>query len=130
MQAYERVRCKEHRIAKFKKTKTGKKKKKVKVSQSDSHTLTVPHKKKKMMLSFILSFISFIPFFITYKFIQSFSEIKRERVREKNLEGGQTTGGGGSNEVDEHRSRLTGAEAEAQTADGRAIYGVYDVDLR
>ena len=36
------------------------------------------------MLSFILSFISFIPFFITYKFIQSysFSEIKRERERE------------------------------------------------
>ena len=70
--------------AKFKKTKTGKKKKKrVKVSQigqSDSHRLTVPHqkKKKKKMLSFILSFISFIPFFITNKFIQSFSEIKRE----------------------------------------------------
>ena len=39
------------------------------------------HIKKKKMLSFILSFISFIPFFITYKFIQSysFSEIKRER---------------------------------------------------
>ena len=70
MQAYERVRCKEHRIAKFKKTKTGKKKK-VKVSQSDSHTLTVPHKKKKKMLSFILSFISFIPFFITYLFSHS-----------------------------------------------------------
>ena len=46
MQACERVRCKEHRTAKFKKTKTGKKKK-VKVSQSDSHRLTVPHKKKK-----------------------------------------------------------------------------------
>ena len=48
----------------------------------------------------ILSFISFIPFFITYKFIQpySFSEIERERVREKNLEGGRTAEGGGSNE--------------------------------
>ena len=31
--------------------------------------------------------------------------------------------------TDEHRSRLTGAEAEAQTADGKAIYGVYDVDV-
>ena len=30
--------------------------------------------------------------------------------------------------TDEHRSRLTGAEAEAQTADGRVIYDVYDVD--
>ena len=30
--------------------------------------------------------------------------------------------------TDEHRSRLTDAEEEAQTADGRAIYGVYDVD--
>ena len=30
--------------------------------------------------------------------------------------------------TDEHRSRLTNAEAEAQTADGRAIYGVYNVD--
>ena len=71
------------------------------------------------MLSFILSFISFIPFFITYKFIQpySFSEIERERVREKNLEGGRTAEGGGSNEADEHRSRVTGAEAEAQTAE-------------
>ena len=117
MQACERVRCKEHRTAKFKKTKTGKKKKKVKVSQSDSHTHIVPHKlktKKKMVLSFILSFISFIPFFITYKFIQSysFSEIKRERerVRQKNLEGGRTVGGGGSNEADEHRSPVQTAE--------------------
>ena len=51
--------------------------------------LTVPHKKKKKkMLSFILSFISFIPFFITNKFIQSFSEIKEgesEREVERNL---------------------------------------------
>ena len=31
--------------------------------------------------------------------------------------------------TDEHRSRLTGAEAEAQTADSRAIYGVYDVNV-
>ena len=31
--------------------------------------------------------------------------------------------------TDEHRSRLTGVEAEAQTADGKAIYGVYDVDV-
>ena len=30
--------------------------------------------------------------------------------------------------ANEHRSRLTGAEVEAQTADGRVIYGVYDVD--
>ena len=30
--------------------------------------------------------------------------------------------------TDEHRSRLTGAEAEAQTADGKAIYDVYNVD--
>ena len=30
--------------------------------------------------------------------------------------------------TDEHRSRLTGTEAEVQTVDGRAIYGVYDVD--
>ena len=37
------------------------------------------------MLSFILSFISFIPFFITYKLIQSysFSEIERERELER-----------------------------------------------
>ena len=48
------------------------------------------------MLSFIYKF-----HFILYKFIQSFSEIKRERVREKNLEGGQTAGGGGSNEADD-----------------------------
>ena len=27
-----------------------------------------------------------------------------------------------------HRSRLTGVEAEAQTANSRAIYGVYNVD--
>ena len=31
--------------------------------------------------------------------------------------------------TDEHRSRLTGAKAEAQTVDGRAIYGVYDEAL-
>ena len=63
----------------LKKTKTEKKrkKKKVKVSQigqSDSHRVTVPHQKKKCRVSFI-SFISF--------FIQSFSEIKRERERER-----------------------------------------------
>ena len=50
VQACERVRCKEHRTAKFKKTKTGKKK--VKVSQSDSHTFTVPHKKKRCWVSY------------------------------------------------------------------------------
>ena len=104
MQACEHVRCKEHRTAKFKKTKIGKKKK-VKVSQSDSHTLTVPHKKKKKkMLSFIYKF-----HFILYKFIQSFSEIKRERERlrvwereKKTLREGRTAGG--SNEANEHRS--------------------------
>ena len=30
--------------------------------------------------------------------------------------------------ANEHRSRLTGVEAEAQTANSRAIYGVYNVD--
>ena len=80
----ERVRCKEHICGQpnLKRQKQEKKKKRVKVSQigqSDSHRLIVPHQKnKKKMLSFILSFISFIPFFITYKFIHSFSEIKRE----------------------------------------------------
>ena len=56
--------------AKFKKTKTGKKKKLKSANQILTHT--VPHKKKKKkMLSFILSFISFIPFFITYLFSHS-----------------------------------------------------------
>ena len=85
------------------------------------------------MLSFILSFISFIPFFITYKFIQSysFSEIKRERVREKNLEGGRTAGGRGSNEADEHRSpaqrQRRRRQSDEPNADDR--FTVYDVNV-
>ena len=90
------------------------------------------------MLSFILSFISFIPFFITYKFIQSysFSEIKRERerVREKNLEGGRTAGGGGSNKADEHRSPAQRQRRRRQSdelnADDRSTVYDVDVDLR
>ena len=85
---------------KFKKTKTGKKKKLKSANQilTDSQ-FHIKNKKKKdaEFHTFIYKFHS-----IFYNlFIQSFSEIKSERVREKNLEGGRTAGGGGSNEVDD-----------------------------
>ena len=80
------------------------KKKKLKSAKLANQILTdsqfhIKKKKKKdaEFHTFIYKFHS-----ILYNlFIQSFSEIKRERVREKNLEGGRTAGGGGSNEADD-----------------------------
>ena len=91
------------------------------------------------MLSFILSFISFIPFFITYKFIQSysFSEIKRERelerktLREAGLpeaeEAMRLTSTAHGSPVQRQRRRRQSDEPNAD--DWSTVYDV-DVDLR
>ena len=85
-----------------------------------------------MVLSFILSFISFIPFFITYKFIQSysFSEIKRERELER-----KTSREARLSEVEE-ATRLTSTahrcrqQSDEPNADDRSTVYDVNVDLR
>ena len=91
------------------------------------------------MLSFILSFISFIPFFITYKFIQSysFSEIKRERelerktLREAGLpkaeEATRLTSTAHGSPVQRQRRRR---QSDKPNADDRSTVYDVDVDLR